>query len=200
MAAMSGTAAAAAVVTLGYCLGMLPTAMLVARRTGRDPTVEGSGNPGATNTTRISGRGAGFVVLLGDVAKGAVAAGVGLAVGGRALGLAAGAAAVVGHIFPVTRSFRGGKGVATASGMAAVLYPLVSVVLVVVLGVVYRVTGKMSVASLTIAVLLPIGVALRGRPGWEVAGVAALSLLVFVRHRENIRRLLGGSEFGVASE
>src|SRR5689334_17894800 len=102
-------------VPLAYLAGMFPTARLVGGRTGHDPTHEGSGNPGASNVYRLAGRRAGAMVFLGDFAKGALAAGVGLAVGGRALGLACGAAAVAGHIAPVTRRFRGGKGVATAA-------------------------------------------------------------------------------------
>ena len=83
-----------------YLLGTFPTAILVGRREGRDPTQEGSGNPGASNTFRTMGRRAGAIVLLGDVAKGALAAGVGLATGNRAVGVACGLAAVLGHVSP----------------------------------------------------------------------------------------------------
>ena len=113
-----------------YLLGTFPTAILVGRREGRDPTQEGSGNPGASNTFRTMGRRAGTIVLLGDVAKGALAAGVGLASGNRAVGVACGLAAVLGHVYPATRRFRGGKGVATGAGMALVLLPGVTLVLV----------------------------------------------------------------------
>ena len=106
-----------------YLLGTFPTAILVGRREGRDPTQEGSGNPGASNTFRTMGRRAGAIVLAGDVAKGALAAAAGLATGHRAVGVACGLAAVLGHVYPVTRGFRGGKGVATGAGMAIVLLP-----------------------------------------------------------------------------
>src|SRR4051812_14518120 len=108
---------AAAVVVVGaYLLGCFPTAGIVGRRAGFDADSAGSGNPGASNSFRLGGVRAGVLVLVGDGAKGTVAAAAGLLVGGRALALAAGAAAVIGHVAPVTRRFRGGKGVATAAG------------------------------------------------------------------------------------
>ena len=103
----------------GYLLGTFPTAALVGRLTGHDPTAEGSGNPGATNVYGTSGRGAGAADPLIDLAKGVIAAGIGLAVGDHTLGVLTGAAAVLGHVVPLTRPTLGGKGVATAAGMAA---------------------------------------------------------------------------------
>ena len=104
-----------------YLLGTFPTAILVGRREGRDPTQEGSGNPGASNTFRTMGRRAGAIVLLGDVAKGALAAGVGLATGNRAVGVACGLAAVLGHVAPVTRRVprRQGRGHRRGDGAGA---------------------------------------------------------------------------------
>jgi acyl phosphate:glycerol-3-phosphate acyltransferase len=185
-------------VAAGYVLGTIPTAAWIGRRTGHDPIFEGSHNPGATNVYRISGRRAGAVVLAVDVAKGALATGLGLAVGGRTIGLAAGAAAVVGHVLPVTRRFHGGKGVATAAGMAAVLYPLLAVVLVAVFLAVVALTHRVSAGSLALAVLLPMGVALGGH-GWaQTLVVTGVSGLVIARHHDNIRRLIRGEEAAMA--
>jgi glycerol-3-phosphate acyltransferase PlsY len=182
------------VVVGAYLLGTVPTAQLVGRRGGVDPTAAGSGNPGASNVYRLLGRRAGSLVLVGDLLKGLVPALVGLAVDGRELALAAGLAAVLGHVAPATRGFRGGKGVATAGGVALVLWPLVSVALTAVFVVVARATGTASIASLTMAVGLPLGVAVSGRRMWEVLAAAALTALVVVRHADNIRRLARGEE------
>jgi glycerol-3-phosphate acyltransferase PlsY len=177
-----------------YLLGTFPTALLVGRREGRDPTKEGSGNPGATNALRTMGRRAGALVLAGDLGKGVLATAVGWAVGGRAVGVGCGLAAVVGHIFPVTRRFQGGKGVATGAGMALVLLPLVSLVLGLVFAVVVKTTKVGALGSIAVAVGLPVGAAVVGRPAGEVAALAACSGLVVLRHRENLARLRQGGE------
>lgn len=183
-----------AVIVGAYLAGTFPTAQLVGRRLGRDPTREGSGNPGATNVYRTAGRRAGAMVALGDVLKGAVPAGVGYLVDGRPLATVAWIAAVAGHVAPVTRGWRGGKGVATGAGGAVVLHPLVVAALAVVFGVVVKLTRRASLGSLSMAVLLPVGVAIVGRPAWEVVSSAALGALVLVRHGANVRRLLAGTE------
>jgi acyl phosphate:glycerol-3-phosphate acyltransferase len=185
---------AALVVVAGYLLGTFPTAAMVGRVTGHDPTAEGSGNPGATNVYRTSGRGAGLAVLVIDLAKGALAAGLGLLVGDHLLGLVAGAAAVLGHVAPVGRRFHGGKGVATAAGMAIVLYPALSLAMGVVFALTVAVTRSSSVGSLVLAVLLPIGVAVTGHTGTEVLITAGVSLVVIARHHDNIRRLIRREE------
>lgn len=181
-------------VVVSYVLGMFPTALLVGRRTGVDPTTAGSGNPGATNVLRTAGRRAALLTLLGDGGKGALAAALGWAVGGHGLGVACGLAAVVGHIAPVTRRFRGGKGVATAAGMVLVLFPLVALVGAVAYGLAVAVTRVGSVGSLTAAVVVPVTAALTGVPGWELAGLVACEALVVLRHSGNIRRLVQGEE------
>lgn len=177
----------------GYLLGSIPTAVLVARRFGHDPTEEGSGNPGASNVYRVAGRTAGIVTFVGDVAKGAAAAGLGRLVDGHPLGLAVGIAAIVGHTVPPWGR-RGGKGVATAAGMVMVLYPLVGLAALVIWLTVVKLSNTASLASLLVAVLIPLGLVAVGRPGGEVATMAVVSVYVLARHASNIRRLLKGRE------
>lgn len=177
-----------------YLLGTFPTAILVGRREGRDPTREGSGNPGASNTFRTMGRRAGATVLLGDVAKGAVAAGAGLATGHRAVAVGCGLAAVLGHVAPATRRFRGGKGVATGAGMTAVLLPLPALGLAVLWVAVVKLVDAASAGSVVVALGLPAAALIAGRPAGEVAAFAACGGLVLARHRGNLERLRRGEE------
>jgi glycerol-3-phosphate acyltransferase PlsY len=181
-------------VALGYLLGTAPTALLVGRRIGRDPTREGSGNPGASNVYRTAGAKAGAMVFAGDLLKGVLATGIGWLAGDRVLALACGAAAVVGHVAPVTRRFRGGKGVATAVGMVVVLFPLLAAGAALVWAAIAKLSRTASLASIVVAVLLPVGVAVTGRPLVEVLGVTAVAALVVARHAGNIERLVRGDE------
>lgn len=198
-AAASGTYDAAVdpwwlLVPASYVLGGFPTAHLIGRLTGIDPLREGSGNPGASNMYRMAGRRAGAAVLAGDIAKGLVPTAIGLLAGGRPLATACGLAAMVGHVAPVLRGFRGGKGVATLGGCCLILHPLISACVLAVWVVVMRVFRVASVGSLVMAALLPIGVGLRGRPGWEVAAMTAAAAVIFVRHWSNIVRLVRNEE------
>jgi glycerol-3-phosphate acyltransferase PlsY len=180
-----------------YVLGTFPTAILVGRRRGLDPTKEGSGNPGATNMYRVAGKKAGAIVLVGDIAKGVIPALVGWAVDGRSLAFACWAAAVVGHIVPVLRKFRGGKGVATAGGGVLALLPLVAGCCIVVFVAVVKTTKKGSLGSVVMAALVPILAGAFGRPGWEVAVSAGVSAVVILRHWSNLVRLVHGTERAV---
>ncbi len=192
--AAASAGAATACIVASYLLGTFPTALLVGRRRGVDPTRSGSGNPGATNVARTAGRAAGIATLVGDLAKGGLAAGLGWAVGGHGLGVACGVAAVVGHVLPVTRGFRGGKGVATAAGMAIVLFPAAALVGGVVFAVVVAVSRMVSLGSVVGTAALPVAAAAFGAPAREVAGLVVCAVLVVVRHRDNLVRLAHGEE------
>jgi acyl phosphate:glycerol-3-phosphate acyltransferase len=184
-------------VPVAYFVGTFPSAQIVARRRGVDITAEGSGNPGASNVRRVLGRKAGIVVFALDALKGFLPALVGLAIGGPAAGLALGAAALVGHIFPVTRRFRGGKGVANAAGMGLAVYPLVAVVLTALWLLIAKLTGRAVIGSLVIVVGMPVGLVLSGRPVGEIIAVAAIAALMALRHAGNIKRLVRGTEHGL---
>jgi glycerol-3-phosphate acyltransferase PlsY len=189
----------ALVLAAAYLIGTLPTALLVGRRVGFDPTQSGSGNPGTSNAFRLGGRRAGAVVLAGDLGKGVVATLLGLAVGGRTLALAAGIVAVLGHVAPVTRPGRGGKGVATALGVVLVLEPWLGLVAIAAWIVVVAVTRTAALGSLGAMAIVVVGVVFVGRPGWEVLGLLAVSVVVAVRHRGNLTRLVWGRRGGAGT-
>jgi len=119
----SGTLAAAT--TLGYLVGTFPSADIASRlaAANADPRGEGSGNPGALNAASVLGSGWGLAVLAADVAKGAFAGAAGRVLGGDTGGYLAATASVAGHIAPVWRGFRGGKGVATSTGACLAVFP-----------------------------------------------------------------------------
>lgn len=183
-----------ALVIGAYVVGTFPTAHLVGARRGVDPTRVGSGNPGASNLYRAAGRRAGALVAIGDVLKGAVPTAVALALDGRPLALWCWFAAVLGHVFPITRRLRGGKGVATAGGGTIVLFPPAAAVLLALFAVAVRLTRIAAVGSLVMAIGLPLLVALGGRPAHEVVAAIAVSVLVIARHGGNIRRLVRREE------
>jgi glycerol-3-phosphate acyltransferase PlsY len=183
-----------ALVPVAYLVGTFPSAQLVARASGHDVLLEGSGNPGASNVMRLAGWKAGMLVLLADFAKGAVAAGAGLVLGGRPGAYALGIASIVGHMLPATRRFRGGKGVATGGGALIVLFPWIVLGLAVLWTAIARGFHKASVASLASAVAFPVLVAVSGYRASEVVVISLLAVLVIGRHANNLRRLVRGEE------
>ena len=194
---MARVTAVLVLVPFAYLLGTFPSAAIVARRGGIDVTEQGSGNPGASNITRLLGWKAGALVLLLDMGKGALAAGVGVALDGHRGAYILGVAAVLGHVFPITRRFKGGRGVATAGGVLVVLYPLTIAILAVVWFAIARGLKKASVASIVCAILFPAIVALRGGSTLDIAVTSGLAVIVLVRHVANVRRLVRGEEPGL---
>lgn len=170
------------------------------RAKGVDITKEGSGNPGASNVSRVLGWQHGVVVFALDAAKGAISAALGLGLDSRATGYACIAAAAFGHMYPATRRFRGGKGVATVGGAMFVMHPLVACVLLATWFVASRLTGKASLASMLIIVLLPIGAGIDGSPGWEIVAIIALGIIVLGKHLSNIKRLINRQELSMSTD
>lgn len=188
---------AAAAVLVSYFLGTFPSALIVAKRGGIDVTKEGSGNPGTSNVVRLLGWKYGAVVFIADILKGSLSVALGWFVAGdRVSMLAFGCAyaAVIGHTFPITRGFKGGKGVATGGGSMYVLYPLMSLVLCSSWFVIRKITGKSSVASLAITIAVPVYVVIFRDAWWELAATLGLVALVIIRHLPNIRRLRSNEE------
>ncbi len=181
-------------VVAAYLGGSLPWGYWAGRLAGIDIRTRGSGNTGATNVWRALGPRYGAPVLVLDMAKGFVPTLIGLETIGPGTAIVAGSAAILGHTFPILLGFGGGKGVATTSGVVIALTPVLALALVLVLVAVLWLFRYVSLASMTIAVLYPVGCVLTGQP-WQVVvfgTVAAVGILI--RHRENIRRLLAGTE------
>jgi len=185
------------VVAVAYLIGSIPFSFLVARAFGvRDVRQVGSGNVGATNVLRSAGRAAGALALLLDQGKAAAASALAgrRAPGEAALPAAAALAAVVGHMYPVWLRFQGGKGVATGFGAFAPLTPLAATGALAVFALAALATRFVSLGSVAgAAVLALIALALRG-PDPVAISAACTAALVVLRHRSNLRRILGGTE------
>ena len=182
-------------ILFGYAMGSVPFAFLVARRAGIDVRVAGSGNVGAANVLRTTGTPLGVLVLMLDIAKGAAAVFVArLAAGSRASMAAAGAAAIVGHIYPVWLRFHGGKGVAVAAGVFAVLAPIAAAIAATVFLATVWATRLVSLGSVIATVTLPSAAWLAGSPRVVVIAAAAVGALILFRHRANVRRIVRGTE------
>jgi acyl phosphate:glycerol-3-phosphate acyltransferase len=184
------------VVAVAYLLGSVPFGVVVARLSGDvDLRQVGSGNIGATNVLRAVGRRAAALTLLGDIGKGAAAVGLARWTGVSLPFVAAAAlAAVLGHLYPVWAGFRGGKGVATTLGAVLAAMPTVGVSLLAIWTVTAAAFRYSSLAALVAtAAMPPLAWLADGRPAMLALGVV-LAILVFARHRDNMRRLLEGSE------
>src|SRR5262245_58486226 len=142
-------------IVLGYAFGSVPFAFLLARRVGIDVRVAGSGNVGAANVLRTTGTPLGVIVMALDMLKGAATVLLASAVDGTPSAAAvAGAAAIVGHIYPVWLRFHGGKGVAVAAGVFAVLAPVATIAAAAVFLVVVWVSRLISLGSIAATVTL----------------------------------------------
>jgi glycerol-3-phosphate acyltransferase PlsY len=183
-------------VAVAYLLGSVPCGIVIARLQGNvDLRRVGSGNIGATNVLRAVGKGAAALTLLGDIGKGALAVSLARCAGASSgvVGLVA-LAAVIGHLLPALARFHGGKGVATTLGVVLAATPAVGGILLLIWLTVAAIWRYSSLAALAAtAALPPLVWLLDGRPAMLGAS-AVLLVLIFARHRDNIRRLLAGTE------
>ncbi len=202
-----------------YLLGSIPFGLLIAKAHGKDLRSIGSGNIGATNVSRALGRKWAYICFVLDVLKGMapMLVTLSLARGSSSesqtekvillwLWLAVGCAAILGHIFPIYVKFKGGKGVATSFGVALGLWPFYTicasfaVAIWVVVVLIWRYVSLASIgASVTFPLVLLLAIILT--PGWDFVNLwplliaaTAIPLMVIIRHRENIKRLLAGTE------
>lgn len=198
-------------VIAAYLIGSLSFAVIVSRVMGlADPRSYGSGNPGATNVLRSGAKKAAVATLLLDAAKGWLPValvqhfGAAHGLGDGTLALVA-LAAFLGHLYPVFFAFKGGKGVATAAGVILALQPWLGLAVLLAWLAVAFVTRYSSLAALVAAVLAPALYLLGDGRLWPVSGpvllaLLAMGLLLIWRHRDNIRRLLAGTESRIGAK
>ena len=178
----------------GYLLGSIPFGLLLTRIAGApDVRTIGSGNIGATNVLRTGRKGLAVATLFLDMAKGAAAVVMVMAVAGKSAVSAAALGAFLGHLFPVWLKFKGGKGVATYIGVLLGLYwPCALIFCAIWLAIAFAFRYS-SLAALVASALTPPTLWFLGRPG-AAALFLLLSALLWIMHRANIQRLLDGSE------
>lgn len=183
-------------ILLGYGVGSLPLGFLVASRAkGVDLRRAGSGNVGAANAYRTAGLAAALIVILVDVAKGASSVFfVARFASGAADPVAAGIAAIIGHVYPVWLRFHGGKGVATACGVFWMLAPLATALAASLFVIVVWLTRYVSLGSVIATIALPPLAWFTDKSVPVVVGAAVAAVLIVQRHHANIARLQQGAE------
>jgi len=182
---------------VGYLAGSIPFGLVITRAAGLgDVRAIGSGNIGATNVLRTGRKDLALATLLLDSLKAGLAAFAFTQVAGREVGFVAGAAAFIGHCYPVWLNFKGGKGIATYAGLLVFVTPLKGLVIAapIWLGL-FALTRISSLAALTAAVAVPPGTYMLGeRNPVILGGLTLLSVFVFWTHRANLGRLIKGTE------
>ncbi|MEL7109827.1 MAG: glycerol-3-phosphate 1-O-acyltransferase PlsY [Pseudomonadota bacterium] len=180
----------------GYVLGSIPFGLLITRLAGLgDIRQIGSGNIGATNVLRTGRKDLAFATLLLDSFKAGLAVlALTLLSGDRNVGLIAGAFAFLGHCYPIWLGFKGGKGVATYAGLLVFASPLALAVGAPIWLGLFALTRISSLSALAAAAFVPLGAFLLGETRFAAFTLLALSVLVFWTHRENVKRLLNGTE------
>lgn len=175
-----------------YALGNINPAIILGKLRGIDIRKEGSGNAGMTNTIRVMGLGAGIAVFIVDVLKAFIAVRIGYNFGSDTGAMVAFAAVVIGHCFPAVWGFKGGKGVAASFGAALALNWLSAIAALLVAGVFFLITRRMSVASIFAAVAFPAAIWYY-EPEYLYFAIGAAVFLV-IMHMANIKRIAKGEE------
>ncbi len=187
---------------IAYLLGSIPWGVILTRLfTSADIRQQGSGNIGATNVSRVAGPALGLLTFTGDILKGAIPVYLALILAGHYQGTndfyptIVGLAAFFGHLYPIFMKLKGGgKGVATAAGCFVMLAPLACLAALSAFIAFLLLSRRVSAGSLAAAVVLPIA-AWISTLSWEItAGAAIMSVFIFIRHADNIKRLLSGTE------
>ncbi|HHV93530.1 MAG TPA: glycerol-3-phosphate 1-O-acyltransferase PlsY [Firmicutes bacterium] len=189
------------VIVISYLVGSIPFGLIVGKLwAGIDVREYGSGNIGTSNVLRTVGPWAAITVFALDVAKGAFAVYLASLSGEEYLRILAGVAAIAGHNWPVYLRFKGGKGVATSLGVVITLMPVIALSLLGVWIIVVGITRYISLASLAAACLFPVFLIAFNAPWTYVVAGFLISAFAIHRHRDNIKRLLSGTEHKIGEK
>ncbi len=175
-----------------YMMGNINPAIIIGKLKGIDIRKEGSGNAGMTNTIRVMGLGAGITVFIVDVLKAFIAVSLGHYFGDTYGAMAAFAGVVLGHCFPVVFGFKGGKGVASAFGAALALNWQSALIVLLIAGILFAITRRMSIASLCAALAYP-ALVWHFKPEYFYFAIGA-ALFLMIMHIANIKRIAKGEE------
>ena len=182
-------------ILVAYLVGSIPVGIILSKIKGTDPRKVGSGNIGATNVMRAAGKKLGILTLIGDILKGFVP--TALAIFSKLpypVTAAIGLAAFLGHLFPVYLNFKGGKGVATAVGVYLAVSPFAILVNVVIFVLILLKWRFVSLGSLVGTGIMPLTLILLKTPAEYVYLSIALGVPIFIKHKDNIKRLIAGTE------
>ncbi len=184
------------IIIAAYFIGSISTAIVSCKLLGLpDPRTTGSNNPGATNVLRSGGKKAGAITLMGDMLKGLLPVLIASELQSSTVVLTAtGCAAFLGHVFPIYYGFKGGKGVATFYGVVTGLNWPGGLLALIIWGICATVFKISSLAALISVVLTPLIIWQFTHLGALTAGAAIMGIIIFWRHRSNIRHLLNGTE------
>ncbi|MBM7614564.1 glycerol-3-phosphate 1-O-acyltransferase PlsY [Alkaliphilus hydrothermalis] len=182
------------VILLAYLIGNFATSFIVGKLGANiDIRNHGSGNAGSTNVFRTLGLKAGIITFLGDSLKGVAAVFLGRHFGGEQLALLTGLAAIIGHNWPALLKFKGGKGIATTIGVMVVIQPLASAIVILFGSIILFRYRYVSLASVTAISLLPVILYFFEGTHYLFFGLVLAGMAIY-RHRENIQRLMKGTE------
>lgn len=184
---------------IGYLLGSIPFGLVIGKMVGADVRKKGSQNIGATNVSRVLGKKLGFLTLVCDCLKSIVPMIVAANIlpdseSKDVVVAATGVMAVVGHMFPLYLKFQGGKGVATGLGVFLYLSPVAIGVSLIVFIVSVALSGFVSVGSLLASGLIPVWLYILGASKTTILAAFFVALLIWLKHHENISRLIRGEE------
>ncbi|MBD1371637.1 glycerol-3-phosphate 1-O-acyltransferase PlsY [Hazenella sp. IB182357] len=186
-------------IILAYLCGSISFSYFMGRyRQGIDIRKHGSGNAGATNTLRVMGKGAALIVFILDVIKGMAGVGIGYLFRtdptSLTLMLVCGIAAIIGHNWPVFLRFRGGKGIATTVGVAAILFFYAALISGVLGLIAIFISRFVSLGSLVFTVSLPFVMLVMGYEMTLILLMSVIALLAVFQHRQNLKNLINGEE------